>query len=1256
MATTTQHDGLSADNRSAIRTTILDAREAIEDDQRRQLERYGIYPDESMALSDLGHLSDEQRETRRQVDAALEREQEATEDRKRSYQNYVREATKTHLNRLVALKALEARGIATETLTTQPQYGGRSYMHYTVEEVAGELCEGADSGQGVALDLAYQEISAEIRLFEDSEYTAIEPDYMVRADVIESLNELGEDVWASDEAIGWVYQYFGEQEREEIDERIDEENYKVQDTDIATKTQLFTPRYIVEWMVDNSLGRLWLEMYGDRTNIDDEEQCFYLAPLEESLIDREPKDVRDITVLDPACGGGHMLFYAFDVLYEMYLEQADVPEAQIPKEILKHNLYGIDIDPGAAQLAALSLYAKAKEREPEVEIEQINVISADAVLVNGEKKQEVLDRVDTELEKRVLEQVWRSFENIREWGSLVRIEERIEEIIEEEREALGELDSPGQTQARFTGEGAETTTESSFIGGAGATSWEALKARLLERVRELAAEALEEDDTVQEMFAGEVEKSVELLEYFVGDYDVVVSNPPYLGSAKMGGDLKQYIKDNYLATRDTFAAFIQRCWEFAGEDNYTTLVTPDKYMFISSYQNLRKRLVDDWQFIEGMHLSRYGFDQQKDAYTTPFVLRNRNPSGFKSSRFYRMTHEQDEYAKYEDKIRGLREITMTNRRSEVHKDVYIVDQNTFLDIQRTPFVYWFGDELLSLFQKYATLQDKVEVTSGLVTGDNDHHLRRFWEVSDDEIGEQYIWYMNNGNDIDYRDTFDKTVRWIDGGQNIIDYAESHGKNYQGVSEKRPYFEEGVIYRDLSNEFTAKLLPEGSIFGKEAVHMSLVKQMSKRCLLGYLNSNLYRFLVAGISPGLHFTQSDATTVIIKDEFENDSEIIKNVNKIVELRKKESNHIESTKEYDPSVFEWSGSAKDTVYTLLYRIDVIRSDIQTAHSIIDNIVYEEYEISESTKTRINNRHATDATGLPNIKQKSQDGQFASLKDSYATKLPIKTVSSSEYSGLLDKVKGKSDEEIRHLSEELGVSPYSIAVIKRDNRFFSRDEVREIAGRLISYYLGCIMGRWDLDGLDPDDDGIVVFDDGFADNVGALIRECIELTYGADELYERESEIEELLGESYTKWLRETFFRYHHCKEYRRRGQRIPIYWQLESDDGAFSCFLYYHAMDEDTLPKLRGQYLDVKINRTENRLDTIESQLPDAEGDRERELRREQEELTEELADLEDFGERLDVLIGEGFAPDFEAGIWQNIQRVDEHNLLAVPLDKL
>lgn len=1236
MAAETRQAGLTADERSDIRSTVLHTRELIEDDLYRQLKRYGVYEDERVDLEQLGHLDSYDIDTRRKINAAIDREMEATEgDYQRSLKNYVREATKTYLNRLVALKAIEVRGLVTETLVESPEYGNRSEMLRTVDEVAGELTDQQDGGQNAALELAYTELTDEIGvIFEESEHTAIDLDFAVRAEVIEQLNEIDESVWESDEAMGWVYQYFGEKEREEIDDRIDEENYKVQDTDVATKTQLFTPRYIVEWMVDNSLGRLWMEMHGEDTNIDDEDNCFYLAPLEESLTDRDAKNVRDIKILDPACGSGHMLFYAFDVLYEMYLEQGDIAEKYIPREILKHNLYGIDIDPGAAQLAALSLYVKAKSEEPGVDIEQINIVSADAVLVNGEKKEEVLARADTELEERVLEQVWRSFEHIREWGSLVRIEERIEEIIDEE---LEEIRATGQTQ--FTDDGlAKQSSVVSFSGEE--KSWEQVKERLLSQVSGLAEEALERNDPIEEMFAGEVEKSVQLLDLFVGDYDVVVSNPPYLGSGKMEDTLKKYVKDNYKGSRDLYTAFIERCTELANNDDYVTMVTPESFMFLYSYRGLRKELVSDVQIIEGAHLSGHSFPPKDRPFTIPFVLRNRNPEDFTSSRFYRMTHEQEEYDNHEDKISGLNQITRANRCSEPHQDAYVIDQNAFLEIGRTPFIYWFGDGILNIFSDYPSITDVGDVYEGMGSGNDTRFVRDWWEVDDSDIWQNYKWLMKSGGDVEYYYSTTKTILWKNDGETVKNYAGSNIRNLdvQGM--------QGISYRNFGKHFNARLHPEDHLFNNKSPFIKL-DSLNELASLGYLCSTLVRFLMNGLNPGINFNTGDGKRLPIKKGFENSEDIEELVNKAIDIRKYIYSLSEIRKEFSGD--ELLGD----IQNFHLEKEMAEAEIQLIHGEIDDLIFSEFSISGEMVERLYETLPKNLLRYPHITNVREP---ESLNLGIHTEIETNDLTEDEYQELVSEIDELKDNDLREISEELKFSPYTVAIVRHEHGLYTRDEKREAAGSLLSYYLGCAMGRWELEGLEPDDEGIIVFDSDFEDNVMSFVRRCIELTYGQNELYERETEIEEMLNKSIEDWFRNTFFRYHHCKEYRRRGQRIPIYWQLETDEGAFSCFVYYHKMDADTLPKLRGQYIDKKLDTLQNRLEAIESELEAADGEQARDLRSKKEEIQADIDDITEFRDRVDALIDEGFEPDFEAGIWENIQKVDEHDLLAVPLDKL
>lgn len=1230
MSTTHGQPGLSSDQRSDIRRTILSARHTLEDEIRRQLGLYGIHEDGRQDLESLSHLSVEQRRTREKIDAALERELESTEgDLERSITNYVREATKTYLNRFVALKAIEVRDLVEETITERTEYGNRSYVHYTVDEIAGELTDAGDDGYGAALDIAYEEIGAEIQmLFEESDYTAIDLDPQVREEVLDSLEAIDDEAWASDEALGWVYQYFGEHERDEIDERVNDENYKIAGTDIATKTQLFTPRYIVEWMVDNSLGRTWLEMQGEATNIDDEDNCFYLAPLEESLLDREEKPVEEITVLDPACGSGHMLFYAFDVLYRMYLEEGEVPEAYIPREILTNNLYGIDIDSGAAQIAALSLYLKAKERSPDVTIPQLNIVSADAVLINGDRKQEVLDRARSELEEEILEQIWRSFDNIREFGSLVRVEERIDEILEEYRQ---ELEATGQV--KFTQDGAFQTQTSVVSVEGQEETWEQVKERLLEEVSDLASEALERNDPIEEMFAGEVGKTVELLDLLVHEYDVVVSNPPYLSSRKMGDELKSFLKDNYSGYRNSYTCFIERCAEMSQRDGYATLVTPEDFMTLYSFRKLRDSIISDYQFVEGAHLSRYGFDQQKDVYTIPFVVRNRSPEEFETSRFYRMTHEQDEYETYDDKIRGLEEITNASRNENPHDDVYVVNQNSFTKIDRQPFVYWFGQEILQLFLDYEQLGEVTDVVVGLQTGDDDRFTRTWWEVPNEKIGDEYKWLFMSGDDAKYYSSPERVVYWENDGQAVKEFEDSHPRNTDF------YDNEGVTFRRASKRFTSRVLSEEQIFSFHA-HFVNTGGDDKYRTVGYLSSSLVRFILQGLNPGLDFNVGDGRRIPIGD-FSTIPEAVGDIAKsAIEAQKSRFELVETKPEFDPELFirEYD--------EILRTNDLSDSTVELAHGTIDELVFERYDITEQAKERVLDENPFNLSTLP----VTNPDHLSDLPDSISERLPVdegKTVSEDEVLAVLEEV----NFDLREAAERLGVSPASLTRIRREYDLYSEDEKRDRAERFASVLLGSLFGRWDLLDDELQADEILVVSSANSSSASPLKSAMESLFDRPDEM---RLQVESNLGSNLEEWVRNRFFSQHHCKQYRRRGQRNPIYWQLESPNGAFSCFVYYHGITANTLPKLRGQYLDPRIDELRNELDALRAQTSG--NDPDKELLERREEVERALDDVEEFRDRIDRMIDDGVSVDVEDGIWENIKVWDQYEVLQTGLPKL
>lgn len=1229
MSTTHGQPGLSSDQRSTIRSTILSARETIESDIRRQLEYYGIYEDERLSGEQLSHLSVEDLQTRETIDAALERELESTEgDLERSITNYVREATKTFLNRYVALKAIEVRDLVTKTIAEEAHYGGRSQMHYTVHEIAGELTSGPDEGYGRTLELAYQEIGAEIKiLFEDSEYTALNLDKQVRDEVIDDLDQISDEAWKSDEALGWVYQYFGEKERDEIDDRVEEENYKIAGTDIATKTQLFTPRYIVEWMVDNSLGRIWLEMQGNRTNIDDEDYCFYLAPLEDSLIDRDEKPVEEITVLDPACGSGHMLFYAFDVLYEMYLEEGKYPEVQIPREILRNNLYGIDIDSGAVQIAALSLYLKAKERSPDVTIPQLNIISADAVLINGDRKQEVLERARSELEEKILEQIWRSFDNIREYGSLVRVEERIDEILENHKEPIQASD-----QVQFSQDGSFESQNSHVSWASEEESWEQVKDRLLDEVGKLAPDALNRNAPIEEMFAGEVGKTVELLDVLVHEYDVIVSNPPYLSSRKMDDPLKEFLKDNFTGYRNIYTCFIERCTEISTHRGYATLVTPQDFMTLYSFRKLREQMVSSHQIVDGVHLSGFSFSMKDRPFTIPFVLRQENPEDFSSSRFFRLSHEQDAYETHEKTIEGLNSVTKCVRSGEGHEDIYVIDQNSFKKIDRQPFVYWFGQEILQLFVDYYQLGDLTDVVAGLQTGDDECFTRCWWEINENEIGDRFKWYVLSGDDSIYYYSPEKIVDWKDDGKEIKDYEESHPRNLDY------YGEPGVTFRRASKRFTARIQPKSHIFSNHAHYINTGSNEVSKELSGYLCSTVVRFILQGLNPGLDFQVGDGKRIPSPELGEFPDAVGKLTDTAIERQKQRFSYQEIKREFDPELL------MDDYDDRLERLELLKADIQVSHGLIDHEIFGFFDLSRSAIDRVLEENLDNLSELPHV---INAGELSGRPKCIRDKIEIIKMGREEYTQLVSNICNR-DSNLRELSQEYGVSPYTVAKIRGTQDAYESDELENRAGRVLSYILGVVFGRWG----DSKSKGEIISISDTGGSKENRFDNALEMLY--ENHVEMREKIESDLGTSIHKWLKDTYFKDYHCKEYRRRGQRNPIYWQLGSPDGAFSYFIYYHEIDANTLPKLRGQYLDPRIEELENELETLNVQTSGENLDKQ--LLNRKEEVENDLDDIREFRDRIDRMIDDGVSVDVEKGIWENIKEWDQYEVLQTGLPKL
>jgi len=330
--------------KTKIKNLVLGFRDDFEKEIENRLNNIGIYPDKEWKDGrSLPHLEKKQLDNRRRVAAFIKREEKIGIDRKTATKEFIKETSYTWINRLLGLKCMECRGLIEEMITIRPEYGDRSKYHRNFREKHPDLAAQADDGLIPCLFSAFKEVTEEIKVLFDpeNEYSLVVPRYPFLKKAIQEINDdLDYDTYREDEFLGWVYQYFNSREKDRVFEEVRTKKKKIAGSDIINVTQLYTEKYMVRFLVENSLGAMWMEMYPDSHLCRNWE--YFVRDPNNSI--REPKPVKEITFLDPACGSGHFLLYAFDLYYDMYLEEGIIPEDQIPEFILQHNLHGIDID------------------------------------------------------------------------------------------------------------------------------------------------------------------------------------------------------------------------------------------------------------------------------------------------------------------------------------------------------------------------------------------------------------------------------------------------------------------------------------------------------------------------------------------------------------------------------------------------------------------------------------------------------------------------------------------------------------------------------------------------------------------------------------------------------------------------------------------------------------------------------------------------------------------------------------------------
>ncbi|WP_444962854.1 BREX-1 system adenine-specific DNA-methyltransferase PglX [Nocardiopsis sp. M1B1] len=646
------------------------------------------------------------------------------------------------------------------------------------------------------------------------------------------------------EVIGWLYQFYISERKDEVFAGFKRGN-KAGATDIPAATQLFTPHWIVRYLVENSLGRLWMLNHPSSQLV--KQMDYYIAPIDEETDFLRLNSPEELKVIDPACGSGHMLTYAFDLLYAIYEEEGYAP-SEIPELILIHNLYGTEIDPRAGSLAAFALAMKARAKRRTFFNKQVqpNICVLNPISFTPDEIELLL----TPGGDREAESVfWNQFQHSDTLGSLVRPDPGLTTLL---KQRIARLDDDGDI----------------------------LLAALLNRAKRAVTQA----------------------EFLAPRHTVVVANPPYMGAGNMGSALASYAKNAYPTSKtDLFAMFIETCMRLASPSGYVAMITMQSWMFLASFERLRERILLSAPPSTMVHLGERAFDSIGGAVvsTTAFVLQLGRSSSSRGT-YVRAVEERTESEKAQ---------TLLSAAAGDPGPLFTSSGATFSEIPGTPIVYWLPDDLRHAFTLGKPLGNVAELREGLSSSDADRFVRMWWEVSTHSrlldaptpdaakmSGAKWFPFNKGGDFRKWYGNQEHVINWQNGGAEIL--AE---RPKSTVRSPQFYFRPCVSWSKISTGSPAfRRYPQGFVLGSAAKSVYASSEQEATLLMGICNSSLVQLLLEAKSPTMSFVAEDVGSIPVLTHT-NSEELLSIVNKL---------HSNSKTDWDESENSWDFTSNPLV----------------------------------------------------------------------------------------------------------------------------------------------------------------------------------------------------------------------------------------------------------------------------------------------------------------------------------------------------------
>ena len=954
------------------------------------------------------------------------------------------------------------------------------------------------------------------------------PDNLLKEDSVldRLIKDIDEDSFKDQvQIIGWMYQYYNSELKDIV---MKKKEYSKDD--IPAATQLFTPDWIVRYMVENSLGRLWIDGH---PNFNHDNWIYYLeeAKQEPEVIEQLNKikeehaklKPEDIKVLEPCMGSGHILVYAFDVLMDIYRD-AGYSDRDAAQSILENNLYGLELDERAYHLAYFALMMKARSfnrrilsKETKVNLLEIR----ESLPLKKEHKQYLGKYVD--LANYLVD----SFKDAKELGSIINLDCTLEQL-DELNTYLNDLKDKSESLG------------------------------LVEQ-----AEMFELNDVLKPLI-----KQAILL---VQKYDAVITNPPYMAP---NGIEKVYVQKHYPDSKsDLCTVFIEKCHSLLKENAYQAMITMHSWMFLSSYEKLRSKLLDTNTLINMAHLGARAFEEigGEVVQTTAFVFDNASIKNYQSH-FKRLVDYNSQDTKEEEYLKD--------------ENLYTSSATNFSKIPGSPIAYWASNNIYNAFDRKSFIGDICEPRVGMATANNDVFIRLWYELNEEKIGfdfpnrdlakaskKKWFPFAKGGESRKWYGNNDYLVNWENDGEEIRNFKDEQTGRIRSHNYNLDYiFQSAITYSVISSRNPSfRFSPIGFLYSNSGYGIFFNGDLEKRYVLGLLNSKVIGIILNMLSPTMGFESGYLRKIPLLNG--NHDRVVSLVN---------NNILLSHSDWDFFETSWDFKIHPLVKNHV-------STISEAYNLWNDECESRFNALKSNEEELN-RIFIDIYRLQDELDPYVEDKDVTVRKADLTK-DIKSLISYAVGCMFGR--------------------YSL-------------DVQGLA------YAG---GEWDSSkytSFIPDKDNIIPICDEeyFEDDIVSRFVEFIKVAYGEDTLEENLQFIANALGGSSNSrdvlrnYFLNDFFK-DHCNTYQVTGSgKRPIYWQFDSGkNNGFKAIIYMHRYTPDLIARLRTTYIHPLQSRLRTQIDLLNKQIDDASNTSEKvKLYKQLKKLNDQLLELNKYEEKI------------------------------------